>query len=117
MPESGNLRRIEATGKLGVSGVEGVVGYLGLVGADGGVSGVAAGEQTGDEAGKAKGSYFKETASGACGGQKGHELGSKVMHGDYELRQAYPGGIWDDNDSFGGLWKAEFGSRFAVDLD
>jgi hypothetical protein len=65
VPESGNLRRIEAAGKLGISGVEGVVGNLRLVGADGGVSGVAAGEQTGDEAGEAKGSYFKETASGA----------------------------------------------------
>jgi hypothetical protein len=74
-------------------------------GGGGGVLGVgAAGEEAGKEAGEAQGGNFKEVAFGARGGQKGHEQGSRWCMLMHELRQAYRGGIWGDNDTFGGPW-------------
>jgi hypothetical protein len=87
MMEGGNLGLVEALGKssrLGIGGfwTEGVAGYVGVGTADGGIGGVgAAGEQTGEEACEAEGGNFEEVAFGSRGGQKGHELGSKVVHG------------------------------------
>jgi hypothetical protein len=91
MAEGRDLSFVEALGKLGVLGVgrgfgiEGIAGDVGVRGADGGVRGLrgvgAAGEKTGEKASEAQGGDFKEIAFGARGGQKGHELGSKVLHG------------------------------------
>jgi hypothetical protein len=73
MAERGNLCGLDTPGEI--RGLR-----LGV--ADGGVGVVAAGEESGDEAGQAQGSYFKEVAPSTRGGQKGHELSSKVLHGD-----------------------------------
>ena len=72
MPEGGDLRRFDALGKgrgLSFSGgvwIIGVAGDVSVWGADGGVRRVvAAGEQPGEKASKAKGGNFEEVAFGA----------------------------------------------------
>src|ERR1700759_4583541 len=73
MPESRDLRCLDACGKLSGLGT-GRDFSLWAGGADDGVwSVVAAGEQPGEEASKAQGSYFEEAASGTRGGQEVHE--------------------------------------------
>jgi hypothetical protein len=65
MPESRDLRRLDACGELSGAGTGGDFG-LWAGGADDGVWGVvAAGEQTGEEASQAQGSYFEEATSGS----------------------------------------------------
>jgi hypothetical protein len=83
---------------------------------------VAAAEEAGEEASEAKGSYFKEVAPSARGGQKGHELSSKVLHGEARIEASVPGGIRGDNDTFGGpfpglircVWTAICCSRLLI---
>jgi hypothetical protein len=89
MFEGRDLGSVKAFGKAsGLSSgrgvrIEGVGGEVGVGGVDGGgVGGVgAAREETGEEASEAQGGDFEEIAFGARGGQEGHELRSKVMHG------------------------------------
>jgi len=73
MAESGNLCGFDALGQIR---------RLGPI-ADGGVGViVAAGEEPGEEASQAQGSYFEEVAPSARVGQKGHEQSSKLVHGE-----------------------------------
>jgi len=103
MPEGRDLRRLDACGELIGSGTGGDFGFC-AGGADDGVWGVvAAGEQTGEEACKAEGSYFEEATFGSRGGEEVHELRSRWCIDAERLVVSVAGGIWSDNDTFGGV--------------